>query len=309
MVSRALSAATLFFAAIAAPMPGAAQDAAVPAALIDDLNALIEKGERERLADPWFLQDLRDVVSKYDTPWRTPLFSTDFGTDGPVPAPWRVVSGEMRVDWRHGLRALVRAPEASASAGSQSESRSGGDPGAQILGAILKGVLDAQRNGGSGDQTPPEAQPDETTEAVALAETAVTNAFRITASIGPRALSDGSAAVYELGVYQNADAEARPGYFLTFDEAGGEVTLTRRNSRGGVAIVDVAALPPRADAESVRSVVWSRHPDGRTTLSVDDAPLIDTTDRGFRDPWNGVVYSVRRGDVGLKSVAVLGTAS
>ena len=52
--------------------------------LIDELKGLIDKGESERLADPWYLRDLRGLVQRYDWPWRRLLFFDDFLGPGPA---------------------------------------------------------------------------------------------------------------------------------------------------------------------------------------------------------------------------------
>jgi hypothetical protein len=54
-------------------------------ALIDELRTLIERGEKERLADPWYLKDLRALVDRYDWPWRVRIMSEDFSARGPQP--------------------------------------------------------------------------------------------------------------------------------------------------------------------------------------------------------------------------------
>lgn len=296
------------FAACLAPRVGSAQETPTLPALIDDLNALIEKGERERSADPWFLKDLRDTIARYDNPWRDPLFSEEFQNDGAPSAPWRVVSGEMRVDWRHGLRALVRAPEQATTSPSGSSSQSQ-DPAAQILGAILQGVIKSQQGDqDTRSQLEPDPSPDSGQAAMALAEAPISNAFKISAEITSRALADGTGPTYALGVYQTAVGDARPGYRLIANHGEGSVTLMRANSRGGTAIVDRGTLPAATQPESSRALVWSRYPDGRMTVMLDGARLIDTADRGFSDPWDGISFSVTGGDVALRRISAMGTA-
>ena len=43
--------------------PASAQEPDQLRSLIDELNVLLDKGEKERLADPWYLRDLRSLVS------------------------------------------------------------------------------------------------------------------------------------------------------------------------------------------------------------------------------------------------------
>ena len=55
---------------VATALPAAALEAGSLQDMIDGLNALIDKGEKERPADPWYLKDLRDLPARYDTPGR-----------------------------------------------------------------------------------------------------------------------------------------------------------------------------------------------------------------------------------------------
>ncbi|RME32426.1 MAG: hypothetical protein D6786_10620, partial [Gammaproteobacteria bacterium] len=92
------------------PVAGQAGDDASLRSLIDELNRQIERAERNRLADPWFLRDLRELVRRYDYPWRTPVLHDDFSAgDRPAP-PWQVKAGEFLADWRFGMRSVIRPP-------------------------------------------------------------------------------------------------------------------------------------------------------------------------------------------------------
>ena len=60
-------------------------------ALIKELKSQLDRGERERLIDPWFLRDLRGTLRNYEWPWSKRLLADDFSGRGPAPdPPWRV---------------------------------------------------------------------------------------------------------------------------------------------------------------------------------------------------------------------------
>ncbi len=75
--------------------------------LVNELRAELDRAEKDRLADPWFLRDLRQILDRYDLPWQVRILHDDFSGQGPGPdAPWRVTAGEFLIDWRHGLRTV-----------------------------------------------------------------------------------------------------------------------------------------------------------------------------------------------------------
>jgi hypothetical protein len=283
------------------------------AEMIDELRALIEKGERERLADPWFLRDLSDVIARYDNPWRVSLYSEEFDRDGAPPDPWQVRRGEMRVDWRFGLRSLVRPPEPSASeqnGGTGAQAPSGEEAAQAILGAILKGVIDqsarntrTQQDGGTTQQ---QGQADDTTPALATAQTNLGNAFRIDATLALRGLGDGTAPQAELGVYQEIGGNLA-GYRLTYVGADDRLALIRVSSRGGRAVLEIAGDPVQLDEGEDHRVRWSRDPQGRMAVSVNGTEVLTTVDRAFSDPWQGLVLRNTGGDVSLRRISVAGT--
>lgn len=281
-------------------------DAGKLQSLLDGLNALIEKGEKERLADPWYLQDLRSLAAQYDNPWRVSLYSEGFRNDGTPPAPWRVASGEFRVDWRFGLRSLVRAPAATPDPAPQSQPQRNTDPGTQILGAILQGVLAGQNKNSSSQPDPAPTQPSQESDpALALAETAISNPFKAEISFSLRDLADGSLPIVEFGVYQAAQ-NAYPGYRLRYSQADLSFTILRISSRGGEAVVETAPAPDGLNDGQDHALVWARYPDGRMTVSIDGTELMSTGDRGFRDSWTGFLIANQAGDLALRQLSLHG---
>jgi len=165
--------------------------------LIQELNDIIDRGEKDRLADPWYLQDLRAIVSRYANPFGAVIYAEEFQRDGTPPSPWQVLQGEMRVDWRSGLRSVVRSQtqsssSSSSSSGSTSNSSSGGDVGQQLLGAILRGVTQSQsgNSSSSGSSSSGSSYNDGSTPAIAIAQTDITNGFRLEAEISMTPLSN-----------------------------------------------------------------------------------------------------------------------
>ena len=148
--------------------------------LIDEINTLVERGERERLADPWFLHDLRTVIDKYDYPWRERILYEDFSGPDTLPgSPWEVTAGEFRIDWRYGLRSVVIGETPEASQPAQPQQQQGSDDAAKILfGVILQQALENQQSGTTSQSPPPSTTPEPSHASVA-AELPIPNAFAI----------------------------------------------------------------------------------------------------------------------------------
>jgi hypothetical protein len=55
-------------------------------------------------------------------------------------------------------------------------------------------------------------------------------------------------------------------------------------------------------------IEWTRDRNGRMTVTVDGTKLIDVTDRGFRDPFDGITMVNFEGDFAVRAVEVNGVA-
>lgn len=287
--------------------PANAQDTSTESlnALIGELNEMIDRGERDRLADPWFLHDLRQLTARYANPFGAVTYSEEFQEDGPPPAPWQVLQGEMRTDWRSGLRSVVRSTASSTADSSDSGSgvQSGGDVGQQLLGAILRGVVRSQSGGDSTNESAT-AYNDGTTPAIAIAPVEFTNAFRIQAEISLSRISDDTPPSVQFGVYQSLQ-NIYPGYRLEIDGGAETITLLRIGSRGQ-SIIQTAGLTADLLDGQVHAIDWTRSPDGGFSLAIDGKDVFSTLDRGFRDPWAGLILSNSGGDFSLRRISVSG---
>lgn len=302
MTTRAL-ALGLFLMAVFAPVQAQSDDPRLDA-LIDELNTLLERGERDRLIDPWFLRDLRAALDRYDWPWRRELLFDDFSGQGPGPdAPWRVTRGEMLLDWRHGLRSVVESVASAPQDADRDDRARQGDAAQQLLGAILQQAL-RPRNGDAEADTAP-AKND---VAAAQAVTPITNAFAIAVEFSMRPLARGRADGFEFGPYQGADARAgyRLSYAVDAEGTGGEFRLLSLSPRGGVATLETGRETVGLVDGAPHRLVWTRDREGSMTVSMDDREILRVRDRGFRDPFDGLVLVNRGGDLALRSIRIEG---
>jgi hypothetical protein len=261
--------------------------------LVGQLDSLITKAERERTADRQLLQELRDLVRRFDSPWQKELLYEDF-SDGDFRRnpTWTVSSGDFRIDERLGLTtryAPATEPDAKASP------RKEGDLGTAILG-VLQDEL--QKRMGGREEEPPAPQP---TRAEIYTELDVSNAFVIDLKL----ISRGGQGQVEFGPYQQADRSAgyrlvyRPGQTATFE--------LLRVSPDRSAVIESVELNRSIDDAKEHNIEWRRGMDGTMAVSVDGDEVLRTQDLSFKDPFDGFLIVNQGGLYSFPFVKILGT--
>ena len=292
VVKTVVSAGTLFLLLVT-PLAAQTDDDKLKS-LLQDLDALIEKGAAQKLADPWFLQDLRGLSARYGEVWPVVLMNHQFDSKGALPkAPWQVRQGEMRMDWSRGLRSRVEA--ASAGAAKTDKEVMG-----EIVGSLLGQALGTR--GTQGGQRPV----DPTTPALAEAALAVTNAFQLQAEISQRSIPGADRGGLELGVTQ----AGRAGYRLVMvpkPETGAVFTLIAVSARGSQRVVDSADYAEAIAEDQPYRLTLSRRPDGVMSAAIGDHELFAASDQSFRSAFDGLLIANRGGDYAVKSLTLRGT--
>ncbi len=293
--------------------PATAQEPDQLRSLIDELNVLLDKGEKERLADPWYLRDLRSLVSKYDWPWQKRLFSDDFSAQGPAPAaPWKVTAGEFLIDWRHGLRTVVEPPQATQAQPQTQEKKklSQEEVAGQILGSILNQALGTKQQKQQQAETQQASQPaSDPGFAAAVAPVRITNAFALEVELTARKLQGQTSGRLELGPYQGANAAVGYRLVINHEEQYGRtrLELLRISSRGTATLEFYDQPLPLADGQP-HSLLWTRDRSGNMTVSFDGREIIAVSDRSFRDPFDGLAIINSGGDYAFRKLVIDGTA-
>ncbi len=270
--------------------------------LIKELKGELERGERDRLIDPWYLRDLRKVLRRYQNPWGKRLFSDNFSGRGPQPdPPWQVTAGEFLIDWRHGLRTVVEPPPVRRQQQTQSS-----DKGQvkQLLGQFLQQALQGQQ-GGQGAEQPPPSDPG---FAAAIAPVKVTNAFALRVELTSRMVQGSAEPRFEFGPYEGANAAA--GYRLAYRPGASagqpSLELLRLSSRGGTSTIELYDRRLKLEDGKVHVIEWTRDRMGRMVVRVDGNEVMNVTDRSFRDPFDGVALVNSGGDYALRSITIDG---
>lgn len=256
--------------------------------LIERLKLLIDRAERDRAADPRFLQDLRRELLTFDRPWQAELIRDDFRDRDYTSNPaWTVASGRFYIDYSGGLRSRVTPREPTPPSG-QSQS---GDLAGALLGTILQQAM------GPGESASDRLGPD---RAEAFIERRITNAFAVRVALAS-SLTPGR---LELGVYQGKDRSA--GYRLAYNPGGTPSVELLATSLRGTSIIELYDQPLALEDGRSHFLEWTRHPSGQMAVTLDEKTLFEVSDRRFRDPFDGVTLVNAGGDFSLREIAVYG---
>jgi len=273
-------------------------------ALIDTLKKQLDRGERDRLIDPWFLRDLRQTLSSYEYPWRKRIFEDDFSGRGPQPdPPWKVTAGEFLIDWRHGLRTVV---ENRPPAQQQQKEQKGDDSVKQLFGQILTQAL-KDKSGESGSGGTEAGGTQGPSYSAAIAPMPISNAFALRLEMTSRKVET-TTPRFEFGLYQGANASA--GYRLAYvpGAAGGtpSLELVRLSSRGTVSTLEIYNKPVNLEDGQAHVFEWTRDTSGRMEVKLDGSVVMEVVDRSFRDPFGGIAVLNSGGDYALRKITVDG---
>lgn len=268
--------------------------------LIEEVSREVDRAEKERLADPWWIRDMRAVLSRYNNPWPDLLFSDDFSGQGPGPdAPWQVTAGEMLIDWRYGLRSVIE-PRAPASGREKNENN---EAVAQLFGQILQQTLQGQEGGNNQVEA---AKPADF--AAAKLPLPIGRAFAVLIDLTARPTRQPGAARWEIGPYVGKGA--RFGYRLVYNggQGGGPgvLELLQLSSKGTRSLFR-SAQPVTLEDNKVHQIVWTKDRGGHMSVSLDGQSLMELDLQGFKKGFRGFALVNAAGDIALRQITINGT--
>lgn len=257
--------------------------------MVRQLNDMIDQAERDRAADPKFLNDLRAVLKGQDTSFRTTVLSDDFMDGNHTEDPtWTVIAGRWWVERGWGLRSALKTEAEVEDSSEQPPTNK--LTGEEVLGAVLGTILK-----GSG-QVQQKVEADAAGTNVIVHDVRIANAFQ--ASLDVTSWVKGGR--FEVAMYQGDDRKS--GYVLAY-EPEGAIEMLRVSSRG-TSVIERAPGPFSLEDEEQHGLVWTRDASGGMTVSLDGAAVFQVSDRGFRDPFDGIRLSGRGADVIVKSIRI-----
>ena len=286
-IARIVTAASQTPTSPAIPPSGGAGDGSTQA-LVDGLRALIAQAERERTADYRFLQQLRALAGDYDQPWRVTLLHEDFSDGNYTRSPtWTVASGRFGVEAKYGLRNRF-TPPAALNLGSGDGS--GGDAALQLFGAVL-GQL-ANQQGSS------RARVAEIHTALAISDQ-----FSVEIRFGALAKAMEGGGI-EFGPTRGSRRDT--GYRLVYTQGKRPTLALLRVSPSGSSIIARAALSKGLEDGNYHRLLWCRAAHGAMDVLLDGVTVMNATDRGNTQPFDGFTLINKGGDYSFKDVVISG---
>lgn len=261
--------------------------------IIDELKRLTDRAERDRTASYRFIDQLRELITRYDWPWGRQILFDDF-QDGDFrsnPA-WNSDSNAFWVTRSVGLRTELAPYRDNGRTENQNQSTE-----EALLGILIEGALGQHQGGGDTAAVNPE-------RADIYSVVPISNAFAMTiqlSSLG-RGRQDGS---FEWGPYQGRSIDS--GYRLVY-QGGNRPALKLVRYRSGMsAIIDLYDQGGLLEDGGIHEISWQRAADGLMTVLLDGRQVIQVRDRSYRQGFDGVSMSNRGGEYAVRSIAVFGS--
>lgn len=276
--------------------------------MVDELGKLVRQAERSRAADRRFLSDLRDLLRRYDWPWRNKLLHDDF-QDGDFYADpaWRVGEGAFRVDPRDGLIAeLSRAPAptpapAAPQAAPPRKKNTGRDLALTLLGGLLN-PQGTQNTAAAPRQAAPAPAPTFNDGATISTDLHIPNAFAVRLQL--RAMARGG--TLEIGVRQRLGGS---GYRLILrgEDSGAQGALELvRVTRRGLSVVGGYYDRTELENGATHTLQWTRDARGKMAVSIDKKVVIDAVDTRLRDGFDSFTLEERTEPMAVREVTLWG---
>jgi hypothetical protein len=266
--------------------------------LVDQLKDVIQKAEKTR-TDPSLMQQLRDLVRRYDWPWRVALLYDDF-RDGDYTAnpSWVVNKGDFRVS-QFGLGTVFTQP---ASPTPRSPEKRGEKSALEIFGGILGGLT------GRGEGTTERREDATPAPLPSAAEIStalrISNAFAVKLQMTSRGRSADGARL-EFGPYQGS--ERNQGYRLVYTPGNKPAFALLRVAAGRSSVIEVYDQSVNLEDGRPHGLEWRRGTDGEMVVLLDDKEIIRTSDRASGESFDGFTVINGGGDYAFSQIAIFGT--
>jgi hypothetical protein len=260
--------------------------------LVDQLKELIRGAERDQRSSPLLTKQLRELVRRYDWPWKVALLHDDFRDgDYTYDPSWIVSNGDFRIMRGAGLRTAFDTTRQ----GRRLVDRRVENPAMDIFEGIF----------GTRDR---EARSDLQTTSQSGAEIytrlSITKAFAVKVQLKFRGNSDDDNRL-EFGPYLNN--ERHLGYRLVYESGNRPSLSLLRIAPGRSAIIETYDRGLDLEDGNPHIIEWRRADDGEMVVLLDDKEIIRTVDRAHSDSFNGFNIVNKGGVYELKEISIFGT--
>jgi hypothetical protein len=260
--------------------------------LVDQLKELIRGAERDQRSSPLLTKQLRELVRRYDWPWKVALLHDDFRDgDYTYDPSWIVSNGDFRVVRGSGLRTVFDTTRQ----GRRLVDKRNENPAMDIFEGIF----------GARDR---EARSDLQTTSQSGAEIytrlSITKAFAVKVQLKFRGNSDDDNRL-EFGPYLNN--ERHLGYRLAYESGNRPSLSLLRIAPGRSAIIETYDGGLDLEDGNPHIIEWRRADDGEMVVLLDDKEIIRTVDRAHSDSFNGFNIVNKGGVYELKEISIFGT--
>jgi hypothetical protein len=261
--------------------------------LVDRLKEVIRGAEQQRGANQPLIKQLRDLVRRYDWPWRVALLYDDFRDGDYTYNPrWVVNQGEFWVTRGGGLRSNF---DPAAYRTRRTSDRSSGNSALDVLGEILLGGRDR-------DVTPTQA--DLKSEGEIFTRVGISNAFAAKVQLNLRSYTDRDTRL-EFGPFQGDDRSS--GYRLAYDSGRTPTLSLLRFGPNRSGIIETIDRGVALEDGNTHTIEWRRGNEGEMVVLLDDKEIIRTIDRAYDDAFDGFNVVNKGGEFEIKQVSIFGT--
>ena len=259
--------------------------------LVDHLKSLIRSTEQNPKSSYWLTQQLRDLVHRYDWPWRVSLLHEDFRDGDYTYNPrWTVSNGDFWITRDLRLRSVFDPPSRTRVI----SDRRTGSPAIEILQDILWGD--------SGNyQREPQAISQAPEIYTALP---ISNAFAAKLQLKFKNFPDSDNRL-EFGPYQGNERES--GYRLAYESGTVPSFTLMRSAPSRSAVVEIYEGGTNLDDGNLHVIEWRRGNDGEMVVLLDEKEIIRTIDRAYSGSFDGFTIVNKGGVYEFKDISLFGT--
>lgn len=258
--------------------------------LVDHLKEVIRGAEQDRRSSLSITKQLKDLVRRYDWPWRASLLYDDFRDGDYIYDPrWFVKYGDFRVIRGAGLRSYFDPPATYRASDRRSDS-----PALDLLGDLLLGGR---------ERAVGETQSSAKSEAEIYTRVGITNSFVLKLHLNLRTYGDRNTRL-EFGPFQDEDRSS--GYRLAYESGRTPSLSLLRFGPNRSAVIEMVDQGIVLDDNVTHILEWRRSQDGEMVVLLDNKEVMRTIDRAYDAAFDGFSVINKGGEFEIKQVSILG---